>query len=147
MIKIRTAQESDKKPILELLVELGRPKPCNKSETMRFGKLITSYINDKDKKLLVACQDSKIIGLVSILFLTRLNRTQEELYVPELIVSTEHQNKGAGRKLIGHCIKIAKRRKCFRIRLESGYPRKGSHQFYKRIGFEDYALTFRKKLG
>jgi len=147
MISVRRARAKDKDAILELLFELGRPRPKNTLEKVRFTKLINDYMSDKDKLLIVACADSVVVGLISAVLLTRLNRTTYEMYVPELVVSSEYQNRGIGKKLMDHCIKIAKKKNCFRVRLESGYQRKSSHRFYKKIGFEDYALTFRKQLG
>ena len=68
------------------------------------------------------------------------------MYIPELIVSKDHQNKGIGKKLIEACIKLANDRKCHRIRLESGNQRKESHIFYKKLGFDQSALSFTKNL-
>ena len=68
------------------------------------------------------------------------------MYVPELIVMEKYQNQGIGRKLINACVELAKEKKCHRIRLESGNQRKESHQFYKKLGFEQSSLSFRKIL-
>jgi GNAT superfamily N-acetyltransferase len=132
--------------IIELLTELGRPKPRTIREKKVFEKLIRTYIDDKDKRLLVAHDGPKIVGLISMLLLKRLNQTNPEMYVPELVVLSKYQKKGIGKKLITRCILLARKQKCFRIRLESGYPRTSSHKFYKKIGFVDYAITFKKTL-
>ena len=88
----------------------------------------------------------KIIGMISMMFLPRLNRDTLEMYIPELIVLEKYHNKGIGKKLINSCIALAKEKKCHRIRLESGNQRKESHQFYKHLGFEQSALSFTKNL-
>ena len=80
--------------------------------------------------------------MVSLMFISRLNRDKLELYIPELIVAEENRGKGLGNKLIEQCIKIAKEKKCHRIRLESGNQRIESHQFYKKLGFTQHALSF-----
>ncbi|MEM3024632.1 MAG: hypothetical protein QXW38_01930 [Candidatus Nitrosotenuis sp.] len=41
---------------------------------------------------------------------------------------------------------MAKKKKCYRIRLESGYQRKTAHIFYKKLGFEQRALTYTLKI-
>lgn len=146
MIRIKKAAEKDIDMILELLIELGRPTPKNNAKRTFFKRLIRAYISEKDKHLLVAYHDSKVIGLASVIMLKRLNRTTQEMYMPELVVSSQYQGMGIGRELVSYCTKMAKRKKCFRLRLESGYSRKASHKFYKKIGFEDYALTFKKTL-
>lgn len=145
-IKIRRANDKDIESILELLYELERPVPKNTSEKRLFKNKISQYITDKDKLILIAEQNSKIVGIVSVLLLPRLNRTMLEMYIPELIVSKDHRKTGIGRLLIDSCIVLAKKKKCFRIRLESGYKRKDAHKFYNVLEFEQSALTFIKNL-
>ena len=145
-VSIREASNKDTHIVLGLLYELGRPKPQNDSELESFKKLIKKYIVDSDKKILIAEFSDEIIGLVSIVFLSRLNRITLELYIPELIVREKFRSQGIGKKLINSCISIAKEKKCHRIRLESGNQRKESHKFYKKLGFEQSGLSFTKNL-
>ncbi len=98
------------------------------------------------KTILVVAEldDMKIVGMVSVIFLQRLNRNSLEMYIPELVVLEEYHNQGTGKKLINSCIILAKEKKCHRIRLESGNQRKESHEFYKHLGFEQSSLSFTK---
>ena len=141
-ISVRKATDKDIPVILDLLYKLGRPKAKNDFETEIFEKQIKQYISNSDKQILVAELDSKIVGMVSLMFVSRLNRDKLELYIPELIVSEENRGKGFGNKLIEECIKIAKEKKCHRIKLESGNQRIDAHQFYKKLGFIQHALSF-----
>ncbi|TBR09999.1 MAG: GNAT family N-acetyltransferase [Candidatus Nitrosotenuis sp.] len=141
-IKIRKASKKDLDEILNLLYQLQRPRPKTSSEHTAFRKRIFQYLDENDKKIIVSECNSKIIGLVSIMLLPRLNRTKLELYIPELVVSEDHRGLGVGKSLIKSCVNIAKKKKCFRIRLESGNQRKDAHQFYKKIGFEQSALSY-----
>ena len=144
---IREASDKDIPVILELLYDLGRSKPQKDSDIDTFRKLITKYLTDSDKQILVVVLDDvKIIGMASMVFLPRLNRTTREMYIPELVVLEKYHNQGIGKKLINFCIALAKEKKCHRIRLESGNQRKESHQFYKHLGFEQSALSFTKNL-
>ena len=144
---IREASDKDIPIILGLLYDLGRPKPQKDSDVDTFRKLITKYLTDSDKQILVVVLDDvKIIGMASMVFLPRLNRTTLEMYIPELVVLEKYHNQGIGKKLINSCIVLAKEKKCHRIRLESGNQRKESHQFYKHLGFEQSALSFTKNL-
>jgi ribosomal protein S18 acetylase RimI-like enzyme len=140
-IIIREALGQDISDILSLLYELGRPKPKN-SDTITFENLITQYITDSDKQILVAVYESKIVGMVSMMFLPRLSQITSEMYIPELVVLKKYQNQGIGKKLINYCTTISKDKKYHRIRLESGNTRQESHQFYKHLGFEQSALSF-----
>ena len=146
-IVIRTASDNDLPVILGLLYDLGRPKPQKDSDVDTFRKLVTKYLKDLDKTILVAeLDDMKIVGMVCVMFLSRLNQTTLEMYIPELIVLEKYQNQGIGKKLINSCILLTKEKKCHRIRLESGHPRKESHQFYKHLGFEQSGFSFTKNL-
>lgn len=145
-VSIRPATRRDVVQILELLYELGRPKPKTRLEKTRFKKKVLQYMEDRDKKILVATSHSEIVGAVSMMMLSRLNRLTPELYIPELVVSKGYRRLGVGKALIESCIKIAKKNNCFRLRLESGKRRVESHKFYPKIGFEQSSLSYNLRL-
>ena len=146
-ITIRESTHDDIPSLLELLDELGRPKPQKDNELEKFTALLKNYMQEDDKKILVAQIDnSKIIGMISMVFLSRLNQNTSEMYVPELIVSQNYHSQGIGKKLLNFSIKLGKEKKCHRIRLESGNQRIESHKFYKHLGFEDSSVFFTKNL-
>ena len=146
-ILIRTALEKDIPILLGLLYHLGRPKPQKDADVETFRNLVKKYVVDSDKTILVAVLDDiEIIGMTSIVFLPRLNRSALEMYIPELVVLEKYQNQGIGKKLINSCLDLAQEKKCHRIRLESGNQRKDSHQFYQNLGFEQSSLSFTKNL-
>jgi len=146
-IVVRTASDTDLPIILRLLYDLGRPKPQKDADADSFRKLVNEYIANSNKQILVAVfDDMKIVGMISMMFLPRLNRDTLEMYIPELVVLEKYQNQGIGKKLINSCITLAKQKECHRIRLESGNQRAVSHQFYKHLGFEQSALSFTKNL-
>ena len=144
-ITIRQATEKDTSIILTLLYELGRPKPKKDLDVKSFEKLVQRYLVDLDKTILLA-ENKTVVGMVSIIFLPRLNQKFFEMYIPELIIIKPHQNQGIGKKLINECFEMAKEKKCHRIRLESENLRKESHLFYKNLGFDQSALSFSKEL-
>ena len=144
---IRESTYHDIPSLLELLYELGRPKPQKDNELETFTKLLKNYMQEDDKKILVAeIENSKIVGMMSIVFLSRLNQNTLEMYVPELIVSQNYRSNGIGKKLINFSIDIGKEKKCHRMRLESGNQRTESHNFYRNLGFENSSIFFTKNL-
>jgi len=146
-VTIRPSSENDIPILLGLLYDLGRPKPQKDSDVDLFRKLVTKYDKDSNKTVLVAeIDDMKIVGMASVMYLSRLNQLTLEMYIPELVVLEKYRNHGIGKKLINSCITLAQEKKCHRIRLESGNQRKDSHEFYRRLGFEQSALSFTKKL-
>ena len=146
-ITIRESTSDDIPSLLELLYELGRPKPQKDNELETFTKLLKTYMQEDNKKILVAeIENSKIVGMMSIVFLSRLNQNTLEMYVPELIVSQNYRSNGIGKKLINFSIDIGKEKKCHRMRLESGNQRTESHKFYRNLGFENSSIFFTKNL-
>lgn len=142
-VTVRLSSDKDIPILLGLLYDLGRPKPQKDSDVEIFRKLVTKYVKDSDKTILVAeLDDVKIIGMVSVMYLPRLNQLTLEMYIPELIVLEKYQNHGIGKKLINSCIILAKEKECHRIRLESGTQRKESHKFYEHLGFNRSAFSF-----
>ena len=100
-ITIRESTYDDIPSLLELLYELERPKPQNDNELAKFTKLLENYMQEDNKKILVAqIKNSKIIGMISIIFLSRLNQNTFDMYVPELIFSHNYNFKGIDKKLI-----------------------------------------------
>ena len=142
---IRIATSQDMSSILKLLYELGRPKPED-TDITSFGKIIIDYIIDKNKQILVAGDDTDIVGMISIMYLTRLNHITKEMYIPELIVNEKYQNRGIGTKLVNACIALGKEKKCHRIRLESGIKRVEAHLFYNDMIFDNTALSYSMNL-
>ena len=144
---IRLAKKKDIPIILGLLYELGRPKTKKDSDVESFRNLVKKQLSDSDKTILVAeINQVNVVGMVSIIFIPRLNQTRLEMYIPELIVAKNYQSQGIGTELINTCISLAKEKKCHKIRLESGFQRKVAHHFYANFGFESKSLSFTKIL-
>ena len=145
-MEIRKAIASDIPFILSLLYELNRPEPINDEEIKTFKNKIHEYFSDSQKSIIVAEENSKIIGLVSVIYLQRLNRAKQEMYIPELVVTEMKRSSGIGKKLMEFCVELAKKNECYRIRLESGNSRIRSHSFYLNLGFEQSSLSFCKNI-
>ncbi len=143
-VQIRDAITRDIPLLLEILYDLDRPRPKDDNDLDIFEKKIKQYLSDPDKTILLAEYNNKVVAMVSIIFLSRLNRQMFEMYIPELIVGKEYRKKGIGKSLVESCIELGKKKKCYRMRLESGNQRKEAHEFYKKIGFDQSALTFTK---
>jgi ribosomal protein S18 acetylase RimI-like enzyme len=146
-VKLIQAKMTDAKSIIELQAQLDRPLPKNKHQIRKFQQLVKDYIRLKDSRgIILATSNSKVIGMVSYILIDRLNQPLSELWIPELVVTNEYRNRGIGKRLVQKCESIARRNKCYRIRLESRNDRIDSHDFYRKIGFSQMALAFEKKL-
>jgi N-acetylglutamate synthase-like GNAT family acetyltransferase len=107
-MKLRAATKNDTDAILSLLYELGRPKPRTKSQKEMFEKLVIQYL--MQKQLTIAEIDSEIVGVIGMILVPRLNQTKLELYIPELVVSSNYRKMGIGKALINHAISVAKKK-------------------------------------
>ncbi|MGI8832582.1 MAG: GNAT family N-acetyltransferase [Nitrososphaeraceae archaeon] len=152
-VKIMHAKMTDVKSIIQLQAQLDRHLPKDKHEIRKFQELVRDYIRLKDSRgIILATSNSKIVGMISYVLyfsyvlIDRLNQPLRELWIPELVVNTGYRNRGIGKRLVMKCESIARRNKCYRIRLESRNDRTDSHNFYKKIGFSQMALAFDKKL-
>ena len=153
--KIRQCTDDDIPAVLELLYELGRPRPGKASDVDFFRRRVKNYIYDFEKEIIVSVIDdddddydnnSNLVGMASMIFLPRLNRLDLEMYVPELVVQNKYKRMGIGRLLIDSCYAIGRERGCYRIRLESGNQRSEAHEFYKNLGFRQSAVSFDKDI-
>jgi GNAT superfamily N-acetyltransferase len=151
-VKLRHAKPADINSIIEIPSKLDRPLPKNRNEIKKFQKLIKSYIQvnstnstNINRGIILATRNSKILGLVSYVLLERLNQLLSEFWIPELVVSGEYRNSGIRKLLIQRCESLAKRNKCYRIRLESRNDRIGSHNFYKKLGFNRLHLHLKRR--
>jgi ribosomal protein S18 acetylase RimI-like enzyme len=146
-VKLIQAKMTDAKSIIKLQAQLDRPLPKNKHQIRKFQQLVKDYIRLKDSRgIILATSNSKVIGMVSYILIDRLNQPLSELWIPELVVTNEYRNRGIGKRLVQKCESIARRNKCYRIRLESRNDRIDSHDFYRKIGFSQMALAFEMKL-
>jgi ribosomal protein S18 acetylase RimI-like enzyme len=146
-VKLIQAKMTDAKSIIKLQAQLDRPLPKNKHQIRKFQQLVKDYIRLKDSRgIILATSNSKVIGMVSYILIDRLNQPLSELWIPELVVTNEYRNRGIGKRLVQKCESIARKNKCYRIRLESRNDRIDSHDFYRKIGFSQMALAFEKKL-
>jgi GNAT superfamily N-acetyltransferase len=144
---LRHAKSKDIQGIINLQAQLDRPLPKTIPETKEFEKIVEGYIHCKGKRgIILATHGRIIIGLVSFALLDRLNQSLKEFWIPELVVSEEYRGRGIGKLLIQKCESIAKKEKCYRIRLESRNDRIDSHVFYRRIGFQQIALVFERRM-
>jgi len=62
----------------------------------------------------------------------------------DVFVKEEEQKKGIGTQLVEAVIKEARKRKCYKLIATSRYSRPKVHRWYKKLGFKDRGIEFRK---
>lgn len=67
-------------------------------------------------------------------------------YLEDVFVEEEFRGKGIGGQLVKAVIKEAKACGCYKLVGTSRYSRSEVHEFYKKLGFEEYGKEFRMTL-
>jgi len=141
VVQVRLARTEDFADVARLLGELGRPRLSE--DDMETGRQVYErHIARVDTASLVAEVDGAVVGFMSLEFRERLNRTQPQAWIPDLIVTEAARGVGAGRALIVRGIELARERGCCNVTLESGYERTAAHGLYRSVGMRDPGLFF-----
>ena len=98
---------------------------------------------DHDREcVFVAEEGGKVIGFIHV-------EIYEVLYAPSMAnvlgiaVSSEFRRQGIGNKLLSEAEEWAKSKGITMMRLNSGAARKGAHEFYRSLGYNDEKTQLR----
>jgi GNAT superfamily N-acetyltransferase len=94
----------------------------------------------------IAKAGGKPVGLVSYMYVRSLWQPRLLCQINELVVDSEMRGLGIGTILLNKVVSMARRHRCARVELDSGFFRKSAHKFYVDKGFEKRAFLFSKKL-
>ena len=152
---IRKAKGSDLKTIQELNLELFKKEHKEFDKTLNckwtFGKIGTSYFKErieKDGLALVAEVDGKIVGyLVGGKAEVKSYRTATSVCELEnMMVLENYRNLKIGTKLVEEFLKWANKKKFEIIEVSASSQNVKGIDFYKKMGFEEYAVTLEKRM-
>ncbi len=138
---IRRATAEDGSAVAQLLTQLERSAATSLTQAS-FQRHFLMQLEDPQTHHLVAEVSGVVVGFCSLHFRQRLNRMKPQAYVPDLIVSADARRLGAGRKLIGRAIDLAKAAGCWSMTLDSGHNRVEAHHLYRSVGFRDVGIHF-----
>lgn len=143
---VRLATTEDFDAVTRLLEHLGRPTitPRTRAEAW---EIYCEQIADPNTEHLVAVTPrNRVVGFCSLHFRTRLNQTDPQAWIPDLIVDEHDRGRGIARALLGEAERRARDRGCTDVTLESSYARKDAHLLYVGAGMQDAGKFFRKRL-
>lgn len=101
-------------------------------------------IKDKNTFLLVAKEDTNIIGFILASIVEKEGRHtkfKKSLHINTLGTKKDSQNKGIGTALINEIKKIAKENKCDNINLSVWSFNENAIKFYKHAGFKNQKIN------
>lgn len=129
--------------IFPLFRQLWFYKRLNKE---KLKKVFVNALNSKDQKLLIAKQGGKIIGFAALTIKNNFYDEGNLCYVNSVVVDERYRKKGVGTAIMRSIIKIARKRHCKRIELDSAFFRTWAHRFYKSLGFVKGGYIFDKNI-
>ena len=102
-------------------------------------------VNALGKKIVLK-EEGQIIARARIYLLYNDLHQKPYALLEDVYVEKEFQGKGYGAKIVQIAISEAKKNDCYKIIGTSRSARKKVHQFYQKLGFEDYGKEFRMNL-
>jgi GNAT superfamily N-acetyltransferase len=133
-IQVRKAKSTDLPQILDLYIELqplDPPIDASKAITV-FEQAISCGV-----VYFVAENDGQIVGSCYISIIPNITRQCSPIgFIENVVVASEYQRRGIGRKLMNAAVKYAENQGCYKVTLQSGIKRVDAHEFYESIGFD-----------
>ncbi len=141
-MQIRTAIESDYKPLMKLYNAFVGSDRYSGYDNDSFQKVIKNPQN----YVFVAEEDNILIGFVTFSIRNVIRYPKQIAELDELYVDTNHRKKGIGKLFMRAVEEKAKDLNCYRLYIESHYDHKGAHVFYESLGYTNYGYHFIKNL-
>lgn len=85
--------------------------------------------------ILAARQDSRVVGMVSLLYTVSTALGARVALLEDMVVSPEARGSGVGSRLLEQAIQSARRNGCKRITLLTDRANESAQRFYQRHGF------------
>ena len=141
-LTIRDAAEADAEAVAALLADLGYP-----TSPAAASARIALFLDDPASRLLVADSDHRVVGLIAVHLVPRLDDDELTCRITDLVVAAAHRRRGVGSALIAAAEEEARRTGAPRLDLSSGEWREDAAAFYARLGFAARSRGFTKRLG
>lgn len=142
MLEIKAPSVSDAAAISGLLHALGYPGTESFIE-----RRILQLLSHPDEALLVAADNGKVVGVISLHFIPQLALSGDFCRISYLCVAQDTRSQGVGALLETHAVKLAQQRGCDRIEVHCHARRTDAHRFYDRQNYVESPKYLCKSLG
>ncbi len=135
-MKIALASAEDIPELCELLGSLFTQEAEFVPDRKLQAKGLATVINGSEVgDILVARDDSTIIGMVNLLYTVSTALGERVALLEDMVVSPSARRRGVGSNLVRHAIEFVREKGCRRITLLTDEDNKSAQRFYKRHGF------------
>jgi GNAT superfamily N-acetyltransferase len=137
---IRDAQPADVPRLLVLLQQLSEQSTIPEAEVRPASEAhyaaLRRITEDPNARLLVAEQDGRVIGTLTLYVMPNLSHGGAPFAIVENVVVDETvRGGGYGRRLMAHAEALARAAGCYKVSLTSNHKRDRAHAFYAHIGY------------
>lgn len=106
-------------------------------------KTIKEFIEDENLSIFIYCKDNEIIGYLAFEI---IDKATKYIWVDELVISEDYQNKGYGKELLKKLEEYAKSIQCKRIEFGCWCFNRKAMAIYEHMGFYHQKVIFEKEL-
>ena len=145
-MRVREATDEDWPVVAALLAALGRPEALGTPEEEDLRRVFLAYLQRDDVVAMVAEEEGRVVGFCDLEFRARLNFSEPQAWIPDLVVAEEFRSRGAGAALLRRAEEIARERGAWGMELESATWRERAHAFYEREGWSYSGKSFTRPL-
>jgi len=103
-------------------------------------------VKDSQAVKLIVEDEGKIVGRAYLYLIYNDLHKKPYGLLEDVFVEESQRGKGTGTELVKTVIKEAKDRGCYKLIATSRKSREQVHQWYLKLGFEDYGCEFRMNL-
>ncbi len=146
-ITFRTATKDDLKTIVAMLADDDIGEDRETALPDEYSHAFEAMQSEHYNKYLLAERDGKIVGSLQLAFMPSLSHgAAKRAQIESLRVKSDMRGQNIGTALMKEAIRIARENGCKLIQLDSDKRRSRAHLFYRRLGFEQSHIGFKKAL-
>jgi GNAT superfamily N-acetyltransferase len=135
--EISIACMNDLPQLIELLNDLFTQDIEFVPDLDKQKKGLEAIINNPEiGEILVLKGDSKILGMVSLLYSISTALGGKVAILEDMIIHKDYRQKGLGKELLGEAIRFSKERNCLRLTLLTDFNNYSAINLYQQFGFK-----------
>jgi len=147
-LSFRTARHADLPALLAMLADdfLGKQREFDLDDPA-YAQAFAAIEADSNQRLLLAVLGERIVGMAQLSWIPGLSRGGAwRCQIEAVRIAADLRGQGLGARLIEACEAAARERGCRYLQLTSDRRRDDAHRFYRRLGYIDSHLGFKKTL-
>ena len=134
---IRQAKPTDALDLKTLYFEYLTHFPPKEEQDMKiWEELLAKFEQEETMFLLVVEEDGKVVSSVQMAIVETLTHNVRPFAVIENVVThADYRNRGFASALLERASEIARKRRCYKVFLETGSNKESTLNFYRKNGF------------